>query len=409
MKWQLARDGRGDLKYMICNADEGDPGAFMDRSVLEGDPHAVLEGMAIAAYAIGASEGYVYVRAEYPLAVKRLRQGDRATPRSAGYLGEDIIGTGFSFTRARPRGRGRVRVRRGDRAHRLDRRAARHAAAAAAVPDHVGAVGQAHLHQQRRDARERRVDHAQRRRGVRVDRQRHEHGHEGLRAHRQGPPQRAGRGADGPDRRASSSTTSAAAARTARRSRRCRSAGRAAAACPAELFDTPIEYDALAAAGAIVGSGGMVVVDETTCMVDLARYFLTFTQDESCGKCVPCRIGTKRMLEIVTRITEGKGEDGDIEKLERARATSSRATSLCGLGQTAPNPVLTTLRYFRDEYEEHIFEKQCRARRVRGALDLRRRSPRRARAAACARSTARSTAISGALKEVARHRPPRSA
>jgi NADH-quinone oxidoreductase subunit F len=358
MKWQFAANAPGDKKYVVCNADEGDPGAFMDRSVLESDPHSVLEGMAICARAIGADEGYVYCRAEYPLAIKRLNIAI-AQAEECGLLGKDIMGTGFDFT---------IKVKEG--------------AGAFVCGEETALI--ASIEGQRGMPRVR-------------------------------PPFPATSGLWGKPTNINNVETFANVAWIIRNGAEAYSAigsgtskgtkvfaltgkvkrsglvevpmgmtlrelifdvaggmsgelpakavqmgGPSGGCVPESLFDTPIEYEALMQVGAIVGSGGVVVVDESTCMVDLARFFLSFTQDESCGKCVPCRIGTKRMLEIVTRITEGDGLETDIETLERLASTVSK-TSLCALGGTAPNPVLTTLRYFRHEYDEHIAEKRCRA------------------------------------------------
>ena len=359
MKWKLARASYGPKKYLICNADEGDPGAFMDRSVLEGDPHSVLEGMAIAGYAIGADEGYVYVRAEYPLAVKRLRKAI-ADATAAGYLGESLMGTEFSFA---------VNVREGAGAFVCGEETA----LIASVEGHRGMprprppfpttsglwnkptcinnvetlanVPWIVTHGAETYA----SFGSGKSRGTKVFALTGKVKHSGLVEVAFGLTlgeliNGVGGGCQG-----------------GKAAKAVQIGGPSGGCIPASMFDTPVEYDALMAAGAVVGSGGMVVVDETTCMVDLARYFLAFTQEESCGKCVPCRIGTKRMLEIVNRITEGRGEAGDLDLLEQLGQVVKNA-SLCGLGQTAPNPVLTTLRYFREEYEEHVFDKKCRAK-----------------------------------------------
>ncbi|MDP2181511.1 MAG: NADH-ubiquinone oxidoreductase-F iron-sulfur binding region domain-containing protein [Actinomycetota bacterium] len=357
-KWRLARQADGEPKYVICNADEGDPGAFMDRSVIEGDPHSVLEGMAIAAFAIGTDTGYVYVRAEYPLAARRLRIAV-ARAEERGLLGDRILGSDFSFS---------VRVTEG---------------AGAFVCGESTAL----------------MFSIEGKRGM----------------PRVTPPRSVEKGlwgkptvlnnvetfanvpwivTQGPDRFRGFGTENSSGTkvfaltgrvrntglievpmgttireivydigggvRGGRRLKAVQMGGPSGGCLPEKYLDLPVDFDSLDSVGAMMGSGGLVVLDEGDCMVDMARYFLTFTQDESCGKCVPCRIGTKRMLEIVTRITNGSGEEGDIEKLERLASDVSR-TSLCGLGQSAPNPVLTTIRYFREEYEEHIRESRCRA------------------------------------------------
>ena len=358
LKWQLARDAVSDLKYMCCNADEGDPGAFMDRAVLEGDPHAVLEGMAIAAYAIGASEGYVYVRAEYPLAVRRLRKAI-ADAMTANLLGDDIMGTGFSY---------HVAIREGAGAFVCGEETA----LIASVEGHRGMPRPRPPFPTTSGLWNRPtcinnvetlaniawiVEHGAEKyssigsgtsKGTKVFALTGRVRHSGLVEVPMGLTV-----AEMVDSIGGGSSTALA-------TKAVQIGGPSGGCLPASHFDTPIEYDALAAVGAVVGSGGLVVVDESTCMVAFARYFLAFTQDESCGKCVPCRIGTKRMLEIVTRITEGTGKPGDIEELERL-GSAVRSTSLCALGGTAPNPVLTTIRYFREEYEEHIVDKKCRA------------------------------------------------
>jgi NADH:ubiquinone oxidoreductase subunit F (NADH-binding) len=358
LKWQLAHDAEGELKYMCCNADEGDPGAFMDRAVLEGDPHAVLEGMAIAAYAIGASAGYVYVRAEYPLAVKRLRKAI-CDAEDRGLLGENIMGTEFTYRvsiregagafvcgeetaliasveghRGMPRPRPPFPTTSGLWGHPTCINNVETLANVAWIVAHgaeaYSSIGTGSSKGSKVFALTGHVRHSGL---VEVPL--------GLTLHEM--VDEIGGGCAG-----------------GRPVKAVQIGGPSGGCLPASLFDTPIEYEALAQVGAVVGSGGLVVVDESTCMVELARYFLAFTQEESCGKCVPCRIGTKRMLEIVTRMTEGKGVPSDIEELEHL-AHVIKNTSLCGLGQTAPNPVLTTLRYFREEYEEHVNERKCRA------------------------------------------------
>ena len=358
LKWQLAREAAGDLKYMCCNADEGDPGAFMDRAVLEGDPHAVLEGMAIAAYAIGASEGYVYVRAEYPLAVRRLRKAI-VDAEAAGLLGRDIMGTDFSYT---------VSIREGAGAFVCGEETA----LIASVEGHRGMPRPRPPFPTTSGLWDRPtcINNVETLANIAWI---IEHGAEAYAAIGSGTSKgtkvfaltgrvRHSGLVEVPMGLTVNDMVNDIGGGTSTKlpTKAVQIGGPSGGCLPASLFDTPIEYDALAAVGAVVGSGGLVVVDESTCMVAFARYFLAFTQDESCGKCVPCRIGTKRMLEIVTRITEGLGEPGDIEELERL-GNVVRSASLCALGGTAPNPVLTTIRYFREEYEEHIHEKKCRA------------------------------------------------
>ncbi len=358
IKWGLAKKAPGDVKYVIVNADEGDPGAFMDRSILEGDPHSVLEGLAIAAFAIGAQEGYFYVRAEYPLAIKRLRIAiEDATER--GFIGENIFGSDFSF---------KVHIKEG--------------AGAFVCGEETALI--ASIEGQRGMPRLR-------------------------------PPYPAVKGlwgkptnnnnvetyanvpwiiSNGAAAYAAYGTESskgtkvfALAGKITRgglvevpmgltirqvieevgggvpegRSFKAVQLGGPSGGCvPVEFMDTPIDYESITKTGAIMGSGGMVVMDDSTCMVDIARFFLNFTQDESCGKCTFCRVGTKRMLEILERITAGDGREGDIDLLVEL-GEQIIGSSLCGLGQSAPNPVLTTIKYFRDEYEAHINEKRCPA------------------------------------------------
>ena len=370
VKWELMAQGaRSPRNTSICNADEGDPGAFMNRAVLEGDPHSVLEGMAIGAYAMGANRGFIYIRAEYPLAIKRLHIAiDQAYKH--GLLGKKLFESGFRFRHRNPHRRGRVCVRRGNRADAQHRRPARPAAAASAVPGPARAVGQADQYQQRRDLGHHPADHSEGREVVRLLRHREDQGHQGLRARRQNPQHRPGRSAVSARRCGKSFSTSAAAFPTARQFKAVQTGGPSGGVIPAQHLDTPVDYESLQKLGSIMGSGGMVVMDEDSCMVDIARFFMDFCCDESCGKCPPCRVGTRQMLNILDRICTGEAELDDIEKLEEL-ATVVRDASLCGLGQTAPNPVLTTLRYFRDEYLAHVVEKRCPARVCRELLEFR--------------------------------------
>ena len=358
MKWEFTAKQPGDEKYVICNADEGDPGAFMDRSAIEGDPHTVLEGMIIGGYAVGARKGIIYIRAEYPLAIKRLEKAI-ADARRQGILGDNLLGSDFSFD---------LEIRLG--------------AGAFVCGEETALI----------------------------------HSIEGSRGMpRPRPPYPSVSGLfgkptlinnvetwanipvvilDGGDWFSSIGTESSKGTKVfalagkvrntgmvevpmgttlreiifdigggipnGKKFKAVQTGGPSGGCLPEEYLDTQIDYESLAKAGSIMGSGGMIVIDEDTCMVKIARFFIEFTQDESCGKCTPCREGTKRMLEILTRITEGKGQPGDIEKLQRLGGMIQKA-SLCGLGQSAPNPVLSTIKNFRDEYEEHIHGKKCRA------------------------------------------------
>ncbi len=358
MKWMFCAKSPGPKKYVICNADEGDPGAFMDRSLLEGDPHAILEGMAICAYAIGADEGYIYCRAEYPLAIKRLKQAITQA-EEAGLLGEKILGTDFNFTIHIKEGAGAfvcgeetalmasIEGKRGMPRPRPPFPAVKglwekpsninNVETFANVPYifRVGAEEYAKLGTEKS-------------KGTKVFALTGKINNTGLAEVPMGITMREiifdiGGGIMG-----------------GKKFKAVQIGGPSGGCIPEELLDTPVDYDSLIAAGAMMGSGGLVVMDEDTCMVDVAKFFLNFTQSESCGKCTPCREGTKRMLEMLTAITDGKGKEGDIEKLEKL-AKSIKAGALCALGQTAPNPILSTLRYFRDEYEAHIYEKRCPA------------------------------------------------
>jgi len=358
-KWRLAQAAKADRKFIICNADEGDPGAFMDRSVLESDPHSVLEGMAIAGYAIGAGEGIVYVRAEYPLAIRRLREAV-ASAREMGLLGPDLLDSGFSFS---------IRLKEGAGAFVCGEETALIASIEGRrgmprvrppFPTEAGLWGFPTC-----------INNVETFANV-----------PWILAHGAGAFRSCGTGN-------SRGTKVFALAGKIRRGglvevpmgttidevvygigggtvsgrpyKAVQMGGPSGGCIPASLGGTPIDYEQITATGAIMGSGGMVVMDDSTCMVDVARFFLHFTQNESCGKCTFCRIGTKRMLEILERICAGGGKPEDVNMLAEL-GEQIRMSSLCGLGQTAPNPVLTTLRYFHDEYEAHIRDKKCPAK-----------------------------------------------
>jgi len=365
VKWNFARKSLGSQKYIICNADEGDPGAFMDRSVLESDPHSVLEGMLIAGYAIGASEGYIYVRAEYPLAIRRLEIA-LAQARERGFIGEAILGYSFNFN---------IRIRQG--------------AGAFVCGEETALI-------------------------MSIE------GRRGMPRFRPPFPAQAGlwdkptninnvetfanvswiilHGADVYNKygtqKSKGTKVFALAGKVARGGlvevpmgitlkeiifdigggtssglefKAIQIGGPSGGIIPASLADTPVDYESVTKTGAIMGSGGLIVMDETACVVDVTKFFLNFTQNESCGKCPFCRIGTLRMLEILERISNGEGKEGDLELLEELAESIKRA-SLCGLGQTAPNPVLTTIRYFRSEYEAHIYEKKCPAKKCQALI-----------------------------------------
>ena len=358
VKWQFCHDAPGDIKYVICNADEGDPGAFMDRALLEGDPHTILEGILIGAYAIGAPEGYIYIRAEYPLAIHRLRIAIKQM-EEYGLIGDDIMGSGFKF---------HIKIKEG---------------AGAFVCGEETAM-MASIEGRRGMPRSRPPFPAQ----------------SGL----WGKPTNINnvetwsnvsailaKGADwyagyGTEKSKGTKNFSLAGkvVRTGlievpmgislreivyeigggipggKRLKAVQTGGPSGGFIPESLINLPVDYESLTQAGSIMGSGGMVVIDEDTCMVDITKFFLNFTQSESCGKCIPCRWGTKQMLDILVDITEGKGRPGDVELLQEL-AESVKSSSLCGLGQTAPNPVITSIHYFRDEYEEHIVKKRCSA------------------------------------------------
>ena len=395
-KWNAALQAKGDQKYMVCNADEGDPGAFMDRSVLEGDPHRIIEGMLIGGYAIGASEGIIYCRAEYPLAIERLEKA-MAQAKEKNYLGENILGTDFSFS---------LRIKKG---------------AGAFVCGEETAL----------------IESLEGKRGM----------------PRLKPPFPAQSGywrqptninnvetlanvpwiiSKGAEAFASVGSGKSKGTKVFALSGKIKNGGLveipmgmtlrevifdigggikkdkafkavqlggpSGGCVPAELLDTPVTYENINATGAIMGSGGMVVMDETTCMVDIAKFFLDFTCKESCGKCTYCRVGTKRMLEILEKISKGEGKLEDLDELEQL-GKSIKDGSLCGLGQTAPNPVLTGLKYFREEYEAHIVDKKCPAKKCTDLLTYTIDPDKCTGCTLCARNCP-TEAISGKVKEV---------
>jgi len=358
-KWSFARASAGNPKYLICNADEGDPGAFMNRRVLEGDPHAVIEGMAIAAYAIGCNQGYIYCRAEYPIAVSTLRLGIQQA-REMGLLGQNILGTDFSFDLEVRMGAGAfvcgeetalmasIEGKRGEPRPRPPFPAVsglwgkptniNNVETYANVPQIIlkGADWYASMGTEKS-------------KGTKTFALAGDVKHTGLIEVPLGITLReiifdVGGGI-----------------KDNKGFKAVQTGGPMGGCLPSEYLDLSVDYEALTAAGSMMGSGGMVVMDDETCMVDIARFFMEFTQDESCGKCTPCRVGTRRILDILNRICAGKGEDGDIELLEQL-SQEIRTNSLCGLGQGAPNPVISTLKHFRHEYEAHIYEKKCPAK-----------------------------------------------
>ena len=365
-KWQFARASQSDEKYFVCNADEGDPGAFMDRSLLEGDPHAIVEAMAIGGYAIGSSEGWVYVRAEYPIAVQRLQKAiDQA--REYGLLGEHIFGTDFNFDIHIRLGAGAfvcgeetalmasIEGRRGEPKPKPPFPAVRGLFDSPTNINNVetlGNVAQIIL----KGADWFRSIGTERSTGTKVFALGGKINNTGLVEVPMGVPLR------------SIIEDIGGGIPNGKKFKAVQTGGPSGGCIPASLLDIPVEYDTLTSVGAMMGSGGMIVMDEDNCMVDIARFFLDFTVDESCGKCTPCRIGTRRMLEILERIVNGKGEEGDIEKLENL-AENIKNSALCGLGQTAPNPVLSTIKFFRDEYEAHIKEKRCPAHHCQALLN----------------------------------------
>ena len=364
-KWNAIKSNKGAQKYMVCNADEGDPGAFMDRSVLEGDPHSLLEGMIIGGFAAGATEGIIYCRAEYPLAIARLEIA-MAQAREKGYLGKNLFGTGFDFD---------IRIKAGAGAFVCGEETALIASLEGErgmprlKPPFPAAKGYWKLPTN--------INNVETYANV-------------AWIIANGGQAFADRGAE----KSKGSKVFALAGKIKKGGlvevpmgmtlkeviynigggikndkefKAVQMGGPSGGCIPADLIDTPVTYEDINKTGAIVGSGGMIVMDEDTCMVDMARFFLDFTKKESCGKCNYCRIGTKRMLEILERITKGEGKDGDIELLEEL-AEKIKDGAMCGLGQTAPNPVLTTLKYFRNEYEDHIYNHKCTAKSCKALI-----------------------------------------
>jgi NADH-quinone oxidoreductase subunit F len=358
MKWNFCRNAPGTEKYIICNADEGDPGAFMNRSLLEGDPHSVLEGMVIGAYTIGANQAYIYCRAEYPLALERLGLAIRQM-EEYGFLGNNIMDSGFDL---------HIKIKEGAGAFVCGEETSLIASIEGKrgmprprppFPANAGLWG-----------KPTNINNVETWADVALIMQRSgewysQYGTEKSKGTKTfalvGKVERTGL-VEVPlgIKLREIIFNVGGGILNGREFKAVQTGGPSGGCLPASLLDSPVDYESLAAAGSIMGSGGMIVMDEDTCVVDMTRYFLTFTQAESCGKCVPCRVGTRHMLMILQRITRGEGEPGDIELLQRL-ATTVKSGSLCGLGQTAPNPVLTTIRYFRKEYEDHIHKKKCPA------------------------------------------------
>lgn len=365
LKWEFTQKAQSETKYVVCNADEGDPGAFMDRSILEGDPHSIIEAMAIAGYAVGADQGYVYVRAEYPLAIKNLSIAIKDA-REGKLIGSNLQGTGFSFD---------LEIRVGAGAFVCGEETALLASiegergqpkSKPPYPASSGLWGQPTL-----------INNVETfanivpiiingsswfssfgtesSKGTKVFAVAGDVNHTGLIEVPMGTTLR------------QIIFDIAGGLPPGRKFKAAQIGGPSGGTIPAEYLDLPIDYESLKTVGAIVGSGGLIVMDDHSCMVDVARFFLEFTQDESCGKCIPCRIGTKRMLEILERIVNGQGESGDIQQLITLGETI-KETSLCGLGQSAPNPVLSTIKFFEDEYTAHIHEKKCSARHCKALL-----------------------------------------
>jgi NADH:ubiquinone oxidoreductase subunit F (NADH-binding)/(2Fe-2S) ferredoxin/NAD-dependent dihydropyrimidine dehydrogenase PreA subunit len=356
VKWGLCREANGDGKYVICNADEGDPGAYMDRSIMEGNPHRVVEGMIIGAWAIGAQEGYVYIRNEYPLAVENLRIAIRQA-EEYGFLGENILGSGFDFS---------VRIRPGSGAFVCGEETA----LMASIEDRVGEPRPRPPYPAVSGlwGKPTNINNVETWANVPLVIDRGAGWYSGIGTDKSkgtkifsvvGNINNTGLVEVPMGATLSEIIYDIGGGIPGDRSCKAVQLGGPSGGCvPSEHFDVPIDYESLQELGSMMGSGGMVVCDDQTCMVEFARFFMDFVQQESCGKCVPCRLGTRAMLEVLTRITQGEGEEGDVEYLARL-GQQIKESSLCGLGQTAPNPVLSTLRYFPDEYEAHIREKRC--------------------------------------------------
>ncbi len=355
LKWELAAKEISDQKYIVCTGDEGDPGAFMDRSVLEGDPHSIIEGMMIAGYAVGADQGYIYVRAEYPLAIRNLQKAIRDA-ESEGYLGENLFNQGFDFNVELRVGAGAfvcgeetallssIEGKQGRPKYRPPYPVQSGLWGKPTVINNVETFGNIAMIIKYGSEWFRDIG-TEGSPGTKVFAVAGDVENTGLIEVAMGTTIReminiAGGVADG------------------KRFKAVQIGGPAGGVIPEQYLDTPIDYDSLKEAGTIMGSGGFIVLDEDTCMVDVAKFFLDFTQDESCGKCPPCRLGTKRMLDILDKITKGNGEAKDLDKLQDL-AETIQATSFCGLGQASPNPVLSTLKFFRDEYETHVHDKKC--------------------------------------------------
>lgn len=400
-KWNAARQSPGETKYLICNADEGDPGAFMDRAVIESDPHNLIEGMLIGAYAIGAKEAVVYVRAEYPLAIERLKEAIKQAEEK-GFLGENIMGTGFSC---------KMRIKAGAGAFVCGEETA-------LIESLQGERGMPRLKppfpaQSGYWYKPSNINNVETFANVSW-------------IILNGGEAFAAMGTDGSKGTKVFALTGkikrgglveipmgktlrdvifdiGGGIKNGKKFKAVQMGGPSGGCIPAELLDTVIDYKALGATGAIMGSGGMVVMDETTCMVSMAQFFLDFTAKESCGKCIHCRIGTKRMLEILNRIVKGEGREGDIELLEEL-CYSIKDGALCGLGQTAPNPVLTTIKYFRNEYEAHINDKKCPAKSCPDLLEYTIDADKCRGCTLCAKKCP-ANAISGEVKSVHRIDP----